>query len=225
MEYRYELKYIISEATAASLKSQLRSLMPMDKHSVSKEYSYIIRSCYFDDPYSNAYYEKLEGVEFRKKYRLRMYNYDPSVIKLECKHKDENMTYKEDCTVSKPIAEAILKGEYSRIRSSHPFMQQFLADAMSKHLRPSIIVDYKRTAFTYPISEVRITFDEELRSGAHNLDFFDPDMVTFPMYPEKQLVLEVKCNDFIPQHILNVLATNSLLRQAVSKFALCRAVK
>ena len=68
IEYRYELKYEISAATAELLKHQLRCLMSPDSHSVCDEYSYDIRSLYFDNPDSSAYFEKLNGEEFRKKY-------------------------------------------------------------------------------------------------------------------------------------------------------------
>lgn len=49
---------------------------------------YMIRSLYFDDCYECAYEEKLAGVEARSKYRIRIYNYSDSIIKLECKHKE-----------------------------------------------------------------------------------------------------------------------------------------
>ena len=72
---------------------------------------------------------------------------------------------------------------------------------------------------------MRITFDSELRSGRYNMDLFDPDSSTFETFDSDVQVLEVKCNEFIPQHILNVLYSVPLLRQAVSKFAICRSMK
>ena len=84
-EYRYELKYVISNQAAELLKQQLKALMETDSHSVSDEYSYMIRSLYFDDINSSAYFDKLDGVEYRSKYRMRIYNNSKDVIKLECK--------------------------------------------------------------------------------------------------------------------------------------------
>ncbi len=224
-EYRYELKFIISDSTAALLKQQLKCVMPLDPHSVNDEYSYQIRSLYFDDPYHTNYLDKINGEEFRKKYRLRMYNFDDSFIRLECKHKDENMTYKEDCSVARPVAQGIIDGRYGAIRTSNKFLNRFLSEAMAEKLRPSVIVDYQRLAFTYPVSEVRITFDEHLYSGRYSKDFFNPDVVTLPMFPAGQCVLEVKCNEYIPDHILAILRSVPMLRQAVSKFALCNSIK
>ena len=224
-EYRYELKYIISDQAAELLKQQLRALMELDSHSISDGCSYTIRSLYFDDINSSAYYDKLDGIESRSKYRMRIYNGSKDVIKLECKHKDENMTYKESSSLNYEIARAVIDGRYGAIRTNDAFMNRFLAEAMARSLRPSILVEYRRLAFVYPVSEVRITFDSELRSGRYDMDLFNADSSTFETFDEGRQVLEVKCNEFIPQHILNVLSSVPLLRQAVSKFAICRSMK
>ena len=121
-EYRYELKYIISDQAAELLKQQLRALMELDSHSISDECSYTIRSLYFDDINSSAYYDKLDGIEYRSKYRMRIYNGSKDVIKLECKHKDENMTYKESSSLNYEIARAVIDGRYGAIRTNDAFM-------------------------------------------------------------------------------------------------------
>ena len=226
VEYRYELKYVISTYWANILKKQLSCVMEMDKHSVSDLYSYDIRSLYFDDCYGNSYYQKIDGVEYRGKYRIRIYNNSSDIIKLECKHKDVDMTYKESCSISKKACDAICQGNYVNIVTNKPFLNKFLVNAHINQLRPEVIVDYRRCAFTHSVSEVRITFDEDIRSGRYNTDLFDKDLITYPiMDADKEVVLEVKCNEFIPQHITAILSSVPKLRQAVSKFAYCRSVK
>ena len=49
---------------------------------------YEIRSLYFDNMEDKALREKLDGISVREKYRLRMYNGDTSVIRLERKVKN-----------------------------------------------------------------------------------------------------------------------------------------
>lgn len=222
-EYRYELKFVISKNTAEELKRKLRLIMPLDDHSVSEEYSYDIRSLYFDTPLNNALYEKNDGVEFRKKYRIRLYNNDPSFIRLECKHKDGNWTYKEDGPLSEDDVKKIIKNDL-KIKSDDEFINRFIIEKKINGLKPSVIVDYRRLAFVYPLSNVRITFDEELRSGRFKKDIFSKTLNTVPVYPDGQLVLEVKCDRFIPEHILKVIGSHPAIRQAVSKFALCKGV-
>jgi hypothetical protein len=223
VEYRYELKFLINSLTAETLKKQLSQVMSLDKHSVSSEYSYDIRSVYFDDPYSSALDEKREGNEYRSKYRMRIYNYSDKVIKMECKHKDGNMTFKEDCSINRQIADVILAKRYMAIRSKREFLNKFLVNANIRRLAPSVVVDYRRTAFTYPVSNVRITFDENIRSGRYNLNIFDPNINTLPVVND--VVMEVKCDEFIPAHILAILSSYPKLRLAVSKFAVCSSVK
>ncbi len=226
VEYRYELKYVLDRVSAEMLKQQLKCIMPMDKFSVSEDYSYDIRSLYFDNSYSSSWREKVDGIEYRGKYRMRIYNLSDEIIKLECKHKDVDMTYKENCSISRKTADALCAGKYLNIVSNKPFLNKFLVNGHIQQLRPTIIVDYRRMAFTYPTSEVRITFDENIRSGRYNTDLFDKDMLTYPIMDEQnEVVLEVKCNEFIPQHILDILRNVPKLRMAVSKFAYCRAIK
>jgi len=224
-EYRYELKYVINKHTAEILKKQLSIVMQRDPHSICDEYSYLIRSIYFDDPYSSAYFEKINGDEFRHKYRLRMYNMDASVIKLEEKIKDDNMTLKREAKVKKEVAQAIIDGKYDLISSKNEFMKHFILEAKQKHLKATTIVDYKRTAFIYPLSEVRVTFDEELRSGKYSNNFFSEIDYTQPIYPEGLLVMEVKFNEFLPATIASIISSIPVQRQAVSKFALCHSIK
>jgi hypothetical protein len=224
-EYRYEHKFVISAEVAEKISRQLSLLMDLDSHSISQDISYHIRSLYFDDLYNSAYYEKTDGVEIRKKYRIRIYNGDDSLIRLECKHKDADMTYKEDCILTKEQTELILERRFEEVRTENAFLKRFLAEARLKDLRPSVIVDYSRLAYTYPLSEVRITFDMDLKSGRYRTDLFDDDIPAIPIYPENTMVMEVKCNEYIPAHILAVLNSYPKIRQAVSKFALCSEIK
>ncbi len=75
-KYRYELKFIITKNQAKFLEKNLSIIMNIDKNAKNENNTYFIRSIYFDDYKSSAYYEKIDGVEFRKKYRIRFYNHD-----------------------------------------------------------------------------------------------------------------------------------------------------
>ena len=81
---RHEYKYLISRADAELLKLRLPHFMERDPHA-GETGRYTIRSLYFDDFNNTAYYDKTDGVNYRAKYRIRFYNYDPSQLKLEKK--------------------------------------------------------------------------------------------------------------------------------------------
>lgn len=225
-KYRNEIKFVINKDSAEILKNKLSLLMDVDSNSSLDDNSYLIRSLYFDDLYSNAYYEKIDGIEYRKKYRIRIYNNDVSFIRLECKYKHENKTSKDQILIDKSICDRIINGNIEEIDySGNKLLTKFIADYRIKNLKPSIIVDYKRLAYTYPISDVRVTFDSKIRSGRYNYNLYDDDLTTYKVLDDNQVVLEVKFNEILPEQIAIVLSTVPMIRQAFSKFAVCRSIK
>ena len=222
MRYRNEIKYIITKNQAKILMQRLKLVMELDSNTIDD--SYLIRSLYFDDINSTSYYEKLDGVLFRKKYRIRLYNGDDKFIRLECKHKHNNMTAKEQALINRDICDKIINGSYD-IETEDEVLKKFLIDIKTKHLIPSVIVDYRRVAYTYPISTVRVTFDFNIRSGRYNYNLYDNDDSKEEVMEDNLVVLEVKFDEVLPLQIANVIETIPSYRQAVSKFALCREKK
>ncbi len=225
MKYRHEIKFIINKNQAEILKQRLGIFMQVDKNSKNKDNTYFIRSLYFDDLRSSAYYEKLDGVLYRKKYRIRIYNFDDSFIRLECKYKHNNMTSKKQVKINKEVYKRFIEGDVYNIKTANQLMNQFMLDMKMNNLKPSIIVDYNRLAYTYHISDVRITFDSKIKTGAFNYDLFDNNYASTSVIEDEEVVLEVKYNEILPEHIANILSTVSMFRQAYSKFAMCRSIK
>ena len=227
-KYRHEIKFIISKQMSLILKQRLALAMDVDKNSVNLDNTYFIRSLYFDDINSTAYYEKIDGVLYRKKYRIRIYNNDSSFIRLERKWKHNNMTSKDQLKISKENCINLLTNQFDNIDKellNNSLMKEFITDIKVFGLKPSVIVDYKRLAYTYPISEVRITFDERIKSGLYNCNLFNMNRITYDVIDNNEVVLEVKFNEVLQEHISIILQTIPMYRQAVSKFALCRSIK
>lgn len=225
-KYRNEIKFVINKDSAEILKKKLSLLMDVDSNSILEDNSYLIRSLYFDNIYSDAYYEKIDGVEYRKKYRIRLYNNDTSFIRLECKYKHENKTSKDQILIDKSICDKIINGNIEDLDiSKNNLLTKFVMDYRVRNLKPSIIVDYKRLAYTYPVSDVRVTFDSKIRSGMYNYNLYDENLETYKVLDDNQVVLEVKFNEILPEQIAIVLSTVPMIRQAFSKFAVCRSIK
>ena len=224
-KYRHELKFKISNSAAEVLKQKLSLILGKDKNAYYSDGSYLIKSLYFDDRDSSSYYEKMDGVLYRKKYRIRMYNDVDTFIRLEKKMKHNNYTAKEQMLISRDIYSKILNDKIDEIEEPEGLLLEFITNYKNKGLVPSVIVEYHRTAFTYPISDVRITFDSNIQSSLYNYDLFN---TSYPRYivdePGKQ-VLEVKFNEVLPLHIAHILNDIPACREAVSKFAICRSIK
>lgn len=224
-KYRHELKFKISNSAAEVLKQKLSLILKKDKNAYYSDGSYLIKSLYFDDLDSSSYYEKMDGVLYRKKYRIRIYNNNDEFIRLEKKMKHNTYTAKEQILISKNIYSKILNGKLDEIESPTGLLKEFITNSKTKHLVPSVIVLYHRTAFTYPISEVRITFDSHIQSGLYNYDLFDKEVPMYDVSESGKQVLEVKFNEVLPLHIANILNDIPSCKEAVSKFAICRSIK
>lgn len=224
-QYRHELKFRINKSQAILLKHQLSLIMDVDDNSISQDNTYFIRSLYFDDIYNSAHYEKMDGIEKREKYRIRIYNLDDSFIRLERKEKNRDLTYKEQAVLTKEECLNLINGDFDIVFNDNQLVQDFIFKMKMNQIRPTVIVDYKRLAYVYPIEKTRVTFDENVRSGVFNTNLFDKDILTTETLAPDETVLEVKFNNAIPSHIRSVLMTIPSVRIAISKFALCREKK
>lgn len=220
--YRYELKFLLTEKKAEVLKHRLAFVMDKDMHSVNPNGEYYIRSLYFDDIYNTAYFEKIDGIYIREKYRIRCYNCDDSYISLEMKGKKGDLTYKRRALISKEEYLLLVNSGYNKIDvGDREVLKEFIDIIKRRNIRPSVIVDYKRIAYTYPYDDVRITFDENITSGRYNYDLFDKNLCLYDALNKGDVILEVKYNHRLPNFLNDVIKTVPMIRIAVSKFALC----
>lgn len=221
-KYRFEIKHKISEADVISLKSRISRIMKCDKNS-SENGVYTIRSLYFDTPDNKAVSEKLDGVAYREKFRIRFYNYDTNLIKLEKKIKNNGMTLKFSAKLSREDVERILDGDIEFLKQKDDsLLKEFYVKLKHEVLKPKSIVDYEREAYVYPLGNVRITIDSNVRKTVSTLDPFDFEAMSSPIIENKMSVLEVKYDEFMPDFIRDLIQFNKSSSTAVSKYVASR---
>jgi hypothetical protein len=226
LNFRHEEKFLLNRATAEALRYRLSLLMDVDENSKEGENKYYIRSLYFDDPQDTAYYEKIDGVEDREKYRIRFYNLDDSYIVIELKGKKRDLTYKKQDRITRIEYQYLIDQNYDKINiGNRKTLEDFITKCKLKELKPSIIVDYTREAYTFPVSDVRITFDDGIASGRFDYDLFSKDMLLYDILEPNEVILEVKYNEILPGVIKDVLGTVPKVKIAMSKFAMCKEKK
>jgi hypothetical protein len=220
--FRHELKYRIDFVQFQTLRKKLSIVLKPDQHA-GADGSYHIRNLYFDDFRNTAFSEKEDGVLRRKKYRMRIYNGSDAVIKFELKAKINQYILKESAKLSREEADKIIVGETDFLATSeNSLLKEFYFECRSNLYRPVVIVDYHRTAFVNPIGNVRITFDTELRTDLGEVSFFDANAPTIPIDNETGVILEVKFDEVLPQHIRGLFPNTIRPRSAIGKFAICR---
>ncbi len=218
---RHELKYIIDEGTYRVLLARLSPLMYRDCHCENGEYH--VTSLYYDDIYDSGYNDKISGVATRRKFRIRSYDLNPSRIMLEAKHKDDSYVSKLSKQLTEEQYRALLDGDCSFMKDSdseEDVFGEYYRSNLVSHLRPKLIVDYVREALVYPHGNVRITFDKKLSSCYNTIDMFAKDAFYSPVYT-KEIILEIKYDDYLPSSIQAVLQGLNANRQSVSKYIIC----
>ena len=219
---RHELKYFINYGEYTHFSRTLDLVLTRD--SAGDAYNeYPVRSLYFDTAGDDFLYEKINGVGSRKKYRIRIYRFSDKLIRLECKAKYGDLIAKESIGIPRDLADQLIAADPTGLeRTGAPLLHDMYREMRTRLLRPVVIVDYVREAYTHPAEEVRITFDKQLHTGLRGTAMFDPYLPTVPALDHAQVILEVKYNRVLPDHIRALLGGVSAQRSAVSKYVMCR---
>lgn len=220
MTFRHEWKHEITYADMLVLRQRLSAVAKRDFHATDGTYR--IRSLYFDNASDKALREKIDGVNIREKFRLRLYNNDTSVIKLEKKSKINGLCLKESVLLSKEQADALAHRQIHFLaHSGVPLITELYSKMMSEGLCPKTIVDYKREAFVFAPGGCRITLDSNIRTGMSCTDFLNADCITVPA-GDAPILLEVKWDAFLPEIIRNTVRLPNCRVGAYSKYAAAR---
>lgn len=219
---RHEKKYWINEGDLIALREKLMNVLHTDEH--ADEYGeYFIRSLYFDDIDNTAYYEKLDGVMGRDKYRIRIYNLSDKIIFLERKRKVGDLIQKSSARLTRRVAEELIDGNPSSLLGTEdPLLKDVYVLMRTRLLRPKVLVDYTREAYIHPIENTRITFDKNLATCPGHIDLFSKKLLTLSPLDDNRQILEVKYDTYLPDFVAAALAGTPAENCAISKYVLCR---
>lgn len=221
MQYRSEIKHVITAADRAAICANMRAVAKIDPNTGERGY-YKIRSLYFDSPTDRALREKIDGVNEREKFRIRYYNDNLDFIKLEKKVKRGGLGYKVTAPLTKEEAQKIVDGDLTWMATSgRGLVIELYSKMKSQGLRPRTIVDYERIPFVYAPGNVRVTVDYNIRTGLNCTDFLNPDCVTIPA-GDAPIILEVKWDEYLPSIIRHAVQVKDRRSGAFSKYGACR---
>lgn len=224
MTFRHEYKYLVSTGELMLIRSRLKNLLKRDTHQNNVS-GYLITSLYFDDIDDHCWKETVGGYDLRHKFRLRIYEHNSDIIKLERKSKIHGMTSKKSVNITRSECLEFMQGRIPEIKANHDMDKTaMLCQMKMEGMQPKCIVQYNREVFVYPIGNVRITFDQNI-CGTHKYQAFLNDRISaFPLLDTDMHVLEIKYDDFFPQFIKDALETESLMRTSISKYAYARDI-
>lgn len=224
---RFELKYLVSLKQAEIFKAALRNYLDADEHSHG---SYGLSSLYYDSPDFRCYWEKVDGIRFRRKLRIRHYEngaaLTPSTpVFVEIKQRLDRVTQKR--RVLMPYAEALALCNRRELpkklaAEDEAVISEVCSYLWEYNLHPVSIVRYQRQAFmgtAYDLG-LRVTFDTQLGYQVHQLRL--QDATTLPMLSPDRAVMEIKVNERLPYWLADMIAAHNLRTVRVSKY--CRSI-
>lgn len=225
MKFRNEWKYLCDNNDLIQIENKLDKVLQLDDH-IKNNNKYIIHSLYFDDFSNTCAFDNDAGLGKRFKYRIRYYDDDKSYIILERKEKINNLGRKKSCRLTLEQYKDIVQGNISKVlwQTDNDLLKKFCVDVECKLFKPKVIIDYERTAYVEPITNVRITFDRNI-SGSREIDkFLDGGYTKYPLLKPDKHILEIKFDDILPSHIKQAAYIGSLQQTTFSKYYLSRSI-
>jgi len=225
---RYEFKYLLNKEYRQNIEDAVSQFMEYDGHvHVELGNSYIVRSLYFDNNTSSNFFEKVDGMRTRSKFRLRTYGkeYESNLpLYLEKKGRTLERTYKRRIPISyddlhlfmnlESVFELIKK--YKNI----DLISNFVYESVRKGIRPKVLVDYRRRPYTSAFdSNFRVTFDDSLMASKAEDPYIFVGDVPWIHFNSGYAILEVKFFRKIPPWFHRIIQAYNLRRLSISKFA------
>ena len=221
--YRNEWKYCLNESRFYLIENKLDKILMLDKHSDSNN-KYIIHSLYFDDYTNSCMFDNDAGLGKRYKWRIRYYNEDINFIVLEKKEKLNSLCRKKSCELSIEEFNMITSEKISDLFwiSDKELLREFCLEIINRLFKPKVIIDYERTAYVEPTTNVRITFDRNISGSAEIEKFLEGGYTKYPLMEKNKHILEIKFDDILPSYIKQAANIAELKQTTFSKYYLSR---
>jgi hypothetical protein len=229
---RFELKYLINEATALMVRDFVRSYLDFDEYSVGKpNYSYPVHSLYLDSDTLRLYWETINGNKNRYKLRLRYYStHADAPVFFEIKRRVNNCIMKQRGGVRQECVPLLLTGHLpqpehlvSKAPNQLVALQNFCELNQTIHAKPKVHIFYMREAYVSDDDQVRVTIDRKVFGDANlgysiKTEMHDPRLC-FPNF----VILELKFTNRFPDWFRELVRVFGVMQCGAAKY--CEAVQ
>jgi len=216
----------LPEKIALSIESEINNFMTKDSHAIDN-LNYYVRSQYFENALYSNFYEKVDGMKIRHKYRIRSYSKqlsDGSPIFLEMKSRRLERTFKRRIQLQEEHLDLIYNRRYEELLKAfngEGFLERFAFDCYRKRLYPMVLVDYQRSPYVSDFdTNFRLTFDRNIQSAICSEK--DSIFLSTPHWKKVNAgycTLEVKFLRRFPPWFRRIIQHYELRRVSISKFS------
>ncbi len=221
---RLELKYVLDEAQAARVRSDVERFCVRDENQDTPE-GYLLTSLYLDTP-SFAFHEaKMRRDADRLKLRVRSYD-ETGPVFLEVKRKTVDVVRKTRIKVPRAgWGRTARAGRLTGHRDPRG-LEYFAQLAAQWGAEPVLLVEYRREAYRNDWENyARVTFDRSIRVQPQRDWSMRADPAAWcevdpePSWPGRSVILELKCETFMPAWMGQLIELHGLRRSGFSKYS------
>lgn len=211
---RVEKKYMLSPNQYEQFISEIKPYMQLDEYGL-----HTICNIYYDTMTNELIRTSIEKPEYKEKLRLRSYGIpgDDSTVFLEIKKKFNGVVFKRRVSMQHDEAMAYIE---SGIRPDFENQILFEIDYFMQHYKPipKLFLAYDRMAyFGRQDSEIRMTFDRNIRSRPYDLDLTHGDYGE-KLMDEDNVLLEIKVPMAYPIWLTKILSKLEIYPVSFSKY-------
>ncbi|MFD9660801.1 polyphosphate polymerase domain-containing protein [Rhodococcus sp. NPDC059968] len=226
---RYEIKYLAHESDVPRLREALSGHMASDEFSPVGGYP--VTSLYYDTQNLRFYWEKIEGLKFRRKLRVRLYGPPAEAtaetpVYVEIKQRVNRVTQKR--RIQLPYSDAMrlcnARRPIDHVASARPFVNEVSTLVGNLDLCPTVTTGYLREAFVGTDADLglRVTIDHRVHGRDRDFHFAAPAENRF-IIPPHLCIVEIKANERVPYWVTDLTARLDMSVVRVSKY--CQSVE
>lgn len=225
---RFELKYLINEATALAVRDFVACYLEIDEYGASlPNLSYPVHSLYLDSKDLRLYQSTINGDKNRFKLRLRFYeNRATAPIYFEIKRRMNNTISKQRGGVKREHVSSLLSGQLpdaEDLCSEDPVqlvaLQRFCHFVTTLGAKPQTHVAYLREAWlSRHDNTVRVTIDRRVRSEPEPTARLSTQMRDPILVFGDQIVLELKFTNRYPEWFKELVRVFNLMQCGAAKY-------
>ena len=208
---RYELKYLLSGRQYAEIASAVSEHLCPDKYGETT-----IQSLYYDTNDFRLVRASIEKPIYKEKLRLRCYGLNDSNkdVYLEMKRKYDGVVYKRRIASKEQEIQDIFAGNApdSQIGREIGYFLSFYPT-----LSPKVMILYDRSAWLDTATDLRITFDRNVRFRTDGLDCHT-SLDGTQLLPPDTVLMECKSGTAFPLWLTHLLCREEIVKTSFSKY-------
>lgn len=224
---RFEFKYAVDVREIPNILADVQAYLVADEHS-DPERGYSLYSVYWDSPDLGFFWEKVEGLKYRRKLRFRRY-VGSDDVHLEIKQRTDRTLQKRRCRLSADEVDrlfgALADGHGSLpLEEVDPVVAEAAVLCHRHRLTPRIGVRYQRRAFAGVFEPgLRVTFDSRVQyRRVERGTAVEPFDVGKYIIDPRTTIMEVKFTGLVPLWLARTITRFNLQMIRMSKY--CSAV-